>query len=165
MNNKSQKRIILIITLVVLLLPIACIGLSWLYAEFRLQAALRDEIYSTAEEGMLELISQGYRGIQQVEIDYAGPNWPEGRNPHMWFVTARVWAEQRSDGKKPGNKLHDYDYLGSYFLHAKDGWVHMSEGAFPELVGFWMKITGKADFSARIPTIPRQPGSFKRIFP
>lgn len=76
--------------------------------------------------------------VERVEIMSAGVNQHDGSQPHVWFVTARVFADQRPDGKPTP---HGYGG-GSYFLRVEEGWVHMSEGAFPDFVGWVMELYG-----------------------
>jgi hypothetical protein len=115
---------------------------SWSYTTSRLELARREGIYPTAEEGMRTMIARDYVGLQKVEIEYAGPNAFDGGSPHVWFVIARVWADSRADE----SPLHEmgYDYPGSFFLHTREGWVHVPEGVFPEFIGFWMPVFGWA---------------------
>lgn len=37
-------------------------------------------------------------------------------------------------------------------FNTKEGWVHMPEGAFPELIGFWMEVFGLAGPGSSQPT-------------
>jgi hypothetical protein len=113
---------------------------AWLHAVGNLYIARRDGVYPNPEAGMRGLIAQGYSGIQKVEIDYAGTNSFDGSQPHVWYVIAKVWADSRSDGS-PLHKF-GYDNPGSFFLRVRDGWVHVPEEAFPELVGLSMDIFG-----------------------
>jgi hypothetical protein len=53
-------------------------------------------------------------GIQRIEIDHAGPNAFDGSNPHIWFVTARVYAERRRRSFAPPEWLR----LSRFFLPA-----------------------------------------------
>lgn len=103
------------------------------YAVGQIELAKRDGIYATPEEGMRDLIEKSYQGIERIEIDWVGTNSFDGRMPHVWFVTARVYAAARGDGKTIGEG--EFDLPGSYFLRVNDGWVHVPEGAFPEIVG------------------------------
>ena len=116
---------------------------TWVYTSGTLRAARQQGIFPTAEEGMLSLIARGYLEPQDVEIIRAGPNSFDGTSPHVWYVIACVWAERRVDGSLVGHG-RGYDQPGSFFLHTKEGWVHVSEGAFPELLGALMKVYGLA---------------------
>ena len=127
---------------------------SWAYTTAKLRLAHLEGVYLSAEEGMLARIARGYAPPYEVEITYAGTNSFDGGSPHVWYVIACVWAERRSDGSPVGSKTHDYDQPGSFFLDTKDGWVHMSEGAFPGFIGFWMKVYGLAGPGASEPSHP-----------
>jgi hypothetical protein len=113
---------------------------SWVYTASQLRAARAAGVFASAEEGMLALVAKGYVQPDDTQIVYAGTNSFDGSSPHIWYVVACVWGGKRADG----SAVHDYDQPGSYFLDTKEGWVHVSEGAFPELVGFWMKVYGMA---------------------
>jgi len=135
---------------------IACLGLfagwSWVYTTVQLKLATSRGLYATAEEGMQALIIPNYKDIDKIEIVYAGPNSFDGSDPHIWFVIARVYARSRADGKLLGNQPRNYEAPGSFFLHTKQGWAHVSEGAFPEFIGFWMKVYGLAGPGSTRPT-------------
>lgn len=131
------------------LLCLVCLGViipagGWLYMTYQLEKATQRGVYASAEEGMRAHIASDYRDIQKIEIEYAGVNAHSGKHPHVWFVIAKVWAGSRADGSSLGNEEHTYDYPGSYFLQTPAGWVFMNEGAFPELVGWWLEVYGLA---------------------
>lgn len=110
------------------------------YAIGRIESAKREGVYASPQEGMRAGIVSLYRDIQRIEIDHAGTNSTDGRLPHVWFVTARVYAAARGDGKPiPAG---EYDLPGSYFLRVDDGWVHVPEGAFPVVIGRAMQRFG-----------------------
>jgi hypothetical protein len=133
--------------------------LSLINTTSRLAQARSDGVYSSAEEGMRALIARSYRNIQDVQIQYAGPNSFDGSHPHVWYVTAEVWAEARADGSPVGNGVRLSDNPGSFFLQTKDGWVHIQEGAFPEVMGFWMSVFGLAGQGSSIPSQPFDVGA------
>lgn len=114
------------------------IALSWYYTNAQLAHARSDGIYSSAEEGMMALVDQYYPADRDVKILYAGTNSPNGRSPHIWYVIAEVHASSRADGSPMGS--NGCDAPGSFFLKTKQGWVHVPEAAFPEFIGFWMKV-------------------------
>lgn len=124
--------------LIIIVSGLGGLFLLWMYTTIRVESAKAQGIYPSPKEGMLALIQQGYQGIQKIDVDHAGTNSFNGSNPHIWFVTAKVWAVTRSDG----TPLHakGYDWPGSYFLRVENSWVYMPEGAFPEMIGFGMKI-------------------------
>lgn len=128
--------------LILLILPFTMVGCGWFYTITQLQIARARGIYPSAEAAMRAKIAAGYVGIHQIEITYAGTNSFDGSDPHVWFVSAKVWADKRSDGSSVANLTHDYDFPGSFFLHVKEGWVHVPEEALPRLIGFWMKVFG-----------------------
>lgn len=105
-----------------------------LYAGFQIEKAKQEGIFPTAEAGMRSLIAGTYDAIERVEIDQAGTNSFDGSDAHIWFVQARVYTPRRADGRSTGDR--GYDNPGSFFIHISDGWVHVPEGAFPELVGW-----------------------------
>lgn len=124
--------------LIVIVSGLGGLFLLWMYTTIRVESAKAQGIYPSPKEGMLALIHQRYQGIQKVEVDHEGTNYLNGSNPHIWYVTAKAWADTRSDG----TPLHadGYDWPGSYFLRVDNGWVDMPEGAFPEMIGLGMKI-------------------------
>ncbi len=128
--------------------------LSLIYTTSQLALARSDGAYPSAEEGMRALIARGYRNVQDVEIHYAGPNSSDGSQPHVWYVMAEVWAQSRADGSPVGHGVRLSDNPGSFFLETKEGWVHVPEGALPELVGFWMKVFGLAGQGSAVPSHP-----------
>jgi len=153
----NPKRSLLPILLVPICLA-ACVGfgmfISLVYTTAQLTLARSEGVYPSAEEGMRGLVARGYRNVEQAEIRYAGPNSFDGSQPHVWFVVAEVSAEARSDGSPAGNGIRTTEYPGSFFLQTRDGWVHVQEGAFPEFVGFWMRVFGLAGEGSAIPTHP-----------
>lgn len=133
---------IVFVILVLLVIYFAPIGLRR-YAVVQIEHAKRDGVYATPEDGMRDLIENNYGNIERVEIDHAGTNSFDGRSPHVWFVSARVYAAARGDGRKIDEGA--YDYPGSYFLHTDEGWVHVPEGRLPVWVGramAWFELFG-----------------------
>jgi len=139
MGGKSRFLLILAVALGIAQFGILFVATSWVYTVGHLELARRQGVYASPDEGMRQLIDRGYRGIQKTEI-YSSTNSFDGSDPHVWFVMAKVWAEQRSDGSSLGSSPDHFDAPGLFFLHEKDGWVFMPEGAFPEFIGYWMKI-------------------------
>jgi hypothetical protein len=113
---------------------------TWLHTTINLEIAKKEGVYATPEDGMRILVTGSWVGVERVEIVYAGTNSFDGSNPHVQFVVAKVWAARRSDGKPVS--WRGYDSAGSFFLRVEDGWVHVSEGRFPELIGFGMRLFG-----------------------
>lgn len=85
-------------------------------------------------------VTESWVDIEKVEIVYAGTNSFDGSSPHVWYVIADVRAASRGDGKPVHPR--GYDSAGSFFLRVQDGWVHVPEGRFPELVGLGMQLFG-----------------------
>jgi hypothetical protein len=115
---------------------------SWGYTTYQIARAPANGFYPTAEEAMRHLIEQNYVGIKRIDIFSAGPNSPDGRSPHVWYVTAEVRALSRADGSEMGR--NGCDNPGRFFLQTHEGWFPVSEGAFPGLLGNWMKEYGLA---------------------
>lgn len=133
--------------LVVAVLPLAIVqfapvlaGAAWLHMLAVLEKGKREGVYATPEDGMRDLVTRSWTDIEKVEIEHAGPNAFDGSNPHVWFVVAKVWAAKRADGTPISQR--GYESAGSFFLRVKDGWVHVAEGQFPELVGHCMRLFG-----------------------
>jgi hypothetical protein len=133
----TRRKIILLLVLAALAYAILIPACAYGYTLYQLGLGRQEGVYPSPEEGMRLRLEDAYIGIQRIEIDHAGPNAHDGSNPHIWFVTARVYADQRADG----HALHPngYDYPGSFFLKVHDGWIHRPEGSFPELIGYFMK--------------------------
>lgn len=131
-------------------------AVSWVYTTLQLARFSSDGVFPTPEEGMLALIDRYYPPERTVEVVYAGPNAPDGRKPHVWYVIAEVYASVRADGSTIGE--NGCDAPGSYFLQTKDGWVHVPEQAFPELIGFWMDVFDLAGAGQSTPTMDWAPG-------
>jgi hypothetical protein len=124
---------------------------SWWHTTTQLSISAAQGIFPTAEEGMRQLVSRGYVGIEDMEIAYAGPNSFTGASPHVWYVIAEVRAASRVG--PASNTSGVCDGPGSFFLNTEDGWVHVPEGAFPEMIGFWMRVYGLAGPGQSEPSI------------
>ena len=136
---KRSKGLLLIL----LAIPSAvfiCMASTYFYTTLQVEIAKRAGVYPTPEDSMRALIAESWVGVQRIEIEHAGTNSFDGSHPHVWFVIARVWAEGRSDGKPMSSAGHEG--AGSLFLRTEDGWVHVPEGFFPELVGLGMELFG-----------------------
>jgi hypothetical protein len=110
---------------------------SWSFTTGRLDAAQARGVFASPGEGMLTLVQSEYVGIQEARIVGAGQ---EIFLPHVWFVTACVWASSRADGSPVGSPTHDFDYPGYFFVDTQEGWLMMPEASVPLFVGFWMPI-------------------------
>ncbi len=126
--------------------------LTWAYTTSVLRLARTEGTFATAEEGMNALIAKGYVHPSDTQIIYAGTNSFDGSQPHVWYVIACVWGGTRADGSPVGSARHPYDQPGTFFLDTRDGWVHVGEGYFPEVLGFWMKFYGLAGPGSSLPS-------------
>jgi hypothetical protein len=138
--------------LVLMFLTVVVVS-SWVYATAVLRSAEKEGIYDSAEDGMRARIARGYVNPDDSQIIYAGTNSFDGSNPHIWYVIACVWGGHRLDGSVPGTGgRHVYDQPGNFFLETKKGWVFISEGTFPEYLGFWMKVFDLAGPGSPVPS-------------
>ena len=139
---KPRSRVPLTAFLAVLSLVSMVAISAWGYTVLGLAVARSQGVYPTAEQGMLDRVRRGYLRIHDVDVLYAGPNSFDGSQPHIWYVIAEVRADRRADGSALGKG--GCDSPGSFFLNTKQGWVHVSEGAFPWIMGEFMTIFGLA---------------------
>ncbi len=111
----------------------------WVYAASQLALAKSEGVYSTPQEAVIALNSQGWGGAEVVRIDgvRASPNSHAGDQPHVWFGGATVHLDRVPEGWD--RKVFS---SGSYFIHVREGWVHVSEGALPEFIGWVMELYG-----------------------
>lgn len=121
---------------VLLLLLTLLVAGPWAYASAQIELAKRDGIYASPEEGF-RVRAAAVEGAQLVRIEglSSGPNWGDGRLPHVGFASGRVFYDRPPVGwdKNTG-------YPGSFYIHVRGGWVHMSEGVFPGFVGRVMEL-------------------------
>lgn len=134
---------------------------SWGYTALIIASASREGVYPTAEQGMIAMLEKGYAPDRQIKILHAGINSHDRSDPFIWYVIAEVHASARADGSEMGK--NGCDAPGSYFLQTKDGWVHVSEGAFPTYVGRWMKVFGLAGEGETTPSTDWAPGQSRRF--
>jgi hypothetical protein len=109
----------------------------WVYAASQLALAKNAGVYPTVEQAIIARNSQGWGGAEVVRIENvrAGPNRPDAQ-PHVWFGGATVYLDRVPQGE---NK--DYDSIGgSFYIHVKEGWVSIGEGAFPVFIGWIMEL-------------------------
>jgi len=111
----------------------------WIYAASQLALAKNEGIYATVEEAVVIRNNQGWGGAEVVRIEnvQASVNQHDGSQPHVWFGGAEVYLDRIPQGRK-----WDHYSAGSYYLHVDEGWVHVSEGAFPEFIGWVMELYG-----------------------
>ena len=109
----------------------------WVYAASQLALAKNEGIYPTVEEAVIGNNSQGWGGVRVIAIEdvHAGPNRHNGVQPHVWFGGAKVYLDRVPEGGK-----RDWYLAGSYYIHVRDGWVLVPEGAFPEFIGWVMEL-------------------------
>ena len=124
--------------LIIVGISLAFIAFSYAYTVAQLNVARSKGVYTSAEQGMLSMIKDHYSTDRNVKILHAGPNSFDGSRPYVWYVIAEVRATTRADGSELGH--NGCDAPGSFYLQTKDGWVFVPEGAFPEFIGFWMKV-------------------------
>jgi hypothetical protein len=128
--------------LAILGMSLICVAAGWGWTSTQLDKARTQGVYSSPEAGMLGWAEKVYSADREVKIMSAGPNSLRGYQPQVWYVIAEIHASTRYDGSKLG--ANGCDAPGLFFVETKEGWVYMPEGAFPEIVGFWMKLFGWA---------------------
>ena len=110
----------------------------WVYAASQLALAKHAGVYPTVEQAIIGNNSQGFGGAEVVRIENvrAGPNRSDAQ-PHVWFGYATVYLDKVPQGY---NSDHDHYLSGNYYIHVKEGWVFVGEGAFPEFIGWVMEL-------------------------
>jgi hypothetical protein len=134
---------------------------SWIYTTTQLRIARSKGMYASAEQGMLAMVDEHYPADRDVKILYAGTNSFDGRQPHIWYVIAEVHASSRADGSELGH--NGCDAPGLFYLQTKEGWVFVPEGAFPEFIGFWMKVFDLAGEGQSMPSTDWAPDQNPRF--
>ncbi len=125
-QTMSRKRFLLVLSSVLVLCACA-LSVTWLYTTAWLRHARASYgVYQTPEEGMSALLWEGQHQIEAKYIKYSGPSCFVVCSPHVWFVHVA--------GSGKGG--------GAYFLHVKEGWVHVPENAFPDFIGLGMSLFG-----------------------
>ena len=111
---------------------------SWVYAASQLALAKNAGVYPTVEQAIIAEYSQGWGDAEVVRIEgvRAGPNRPDAQ-PHVWFGGAYVTLDKVPQGWEADDPHFSG---GSYYIHVKDGWVLVGEGAFPEFIGWVMEL-------------------------
>jgi len=108
----------------------------WAYAASQLALAKNEGIYSMVEEAVIARNSQGFGGAEVVRIENvrAEPN-SRTAQPHVWFGGATVYLDRVPEGYN-----RDHFLAGSFYIHVREGWVHVPEGALPEFIGWVMEL-------------------------
>jgi MFS family permease len=111
----------------------------WIYATSQLTLAKNEGIYATPQEAVIAKNSQDWGGAKVVRLEdvRASPNSGNGIQPHVWFGTATVYLDRIPQGRDRAQYSS-----GSLFIHVKEGWVHVPEGAFPGFIGWVMELYG-----------------------
>jgi hypothetical protein len=118
------------------LIPLFFLGL-WLYTISHIALAKNEGVYPTPQDAIVAKLSRGWGGAEVVKLEmiHATPNMRDGSLPRVWFGGARVYLD-----RIPAGGTRDTYSAGSYYVRVEDGWVHMSEGTFPELIGWAMEL-------------------------
>ena len=137
-SGQRSSRVVWIGLGLVALVPMFFLYI-WIYATSQLALAKNEGIYPTVEEAVITRNSQGWGGAEVVRLEdvRASINQHDGSRPHVWFGGATVYL----DRVPRGSDRAQYS-SGSYYLHVKEGWVHVSEGALPGLIGWVMELYG-----------------------
>jgi hypothetical protein len=122
--------------------------LSWVYAASQLAMAKEGGVYPTVEAAVIGNAGTGWGGANVVSITdiHTGPNYRDGSQPYLQFGTAVIHYDRIPDGH---SRLSSS--IGSFYIHTREGWVLMSEGAIPEFVGWVMllyNLEGAREFQA-----------------
>ena len=111
-------------------------GGIWVYTASQLALAKNGGVYPTVEQAIIANNSQGFGGAKVIRVEnvHAGPNRRDSQ-PHVWFGGATYYMDRAPEG-------YDWDHnmSGSYYIHVKEGWVLVPEGAFPEFIGWVMEL-------------------------
>jgi hypothetical protein len=140
-NLRARPRLprIARLGLVVIALVPLFFACSWMYAASQLALAKNEGIYTSPEEAIIARHSQGWGGASVIKLEdiQASPNNHDGTLPHVWFGGATVYLDRIPEG----GSRSQYS-TGSFYLHVRDGWVHLPEGAFPGFIGWVMQLYG-----------------------
>ena len=131
--------------------------LSGFYTFVMLSSLSSKGIYATPEIGMQSMLDKQYSPDRQIKFLYAGTNSFDGSKPYIWFVIYEVRAAAHADGSALLD--HGCDSGSRFFLETKSGWVPVSEGVFPEFMGYWMHVLGMAGPGQSTPSTNWAPDS------
>lgn len=134
-NDRRLPRLVRIGMGVVAMVPLFFVCI-WVYTASQLALAKNEGIYSTVEEAVIARNSRSIGGAEVVSIEdiWAEPN-SRTAQPHVWFGGATVYLDRIPEGYN-----WDHYNTGSFYIHVREGWVHVSEGAFPEFIGWVMEL-------------------------
>jgi hypothetical protein len=109
---------------------------SWVYTASQLALAKSEGIYDSPEEAVIAINSRGFGGAEVMRIEdvRAGPSRGDPQSP-VWFGGATVTM----DRVPQGYSRTQYS-AGSFYIRVREGWVQVSEGAFPEFIGWVMRL-------------------------
>ena len=134
-NHRRLPRLVRIGMGIVALVLLFFVG-SWAYAASQLTLAKSEGIYATVEEGVIARNNRSLGSAKVIRIEnvWAEPN-SRTTQPHVWFGGATVYLDRIPEG-------YDWDHYnaGSFYIHIREGWVHVPEGAFPEFIGWVMEL-------------------------
>jgi hypothetical protein len=135
-NARRAKKLPWIVAGLISLVPLFFL-FTWVYTTSQIVLAKSKGIYATPEEAIIARNSQGWGGAEVIKVEdvHASPNSWDGSQPHVWFGGGTVYL----DGIPVGWDRTQYQ-SGSFYLHVKEGWVHVPEGAFPEFIGWGMEL-------------------------
>jgi hypothetical protein len=134
---------------------LAFVTFAWFYTSTQLSSARSKGIYSSPQQGIQAIVDQMYSADREVKILNAGPYFFSGRQPQLWYVIAEVHATSHADGSSL--KYHGCESPGIAFIQTREGWVHVPDIAFPEFIGFWMKVFGWAGEGQSTPSTDSAP--------
>lgn len=111
----------------------------YVYAVSQLALAKNNGVYPTIEDAIVAMNSRGWGDAKVVKIEnvHAGPNRSNGSQPYLWFGGATVYLDRVPQG---GNRTQYSS--GSYYMHVREGWFLLPEGAFPEFIAWVMELYG-----------------------
>ncbi|MDX1613075.1 MAG: hypothetical protein R3300_02125 [Candidatus Promineifilaceae bacterium] len=131
--RSSRARLL---PLALLLLATLVVAGPWAYAVSQLELAKREGIYATREQAV-RARAAAVEGVEVEQIQMVGGDAhdPDGRLADVWFGRAYVTYERPHPvtGRITSS-------MGRFFVRVEGGWVHMSDSAFPTLVGRLMEI-------------------------
>jgi len=131
-------RDILLMTLTLALVAAIALAGLFLYSRHHAAALSDQTVYASPEEGMRAMAQGHYVGLKTIEIVHAG--YEPCFLSNLYFVEARVWADDGIDGKVDGP---EGDNLGGFFLRRGDGWIWIPESRRPWFVALGQRLFGE----------------------